>query len=62
AAFALAALSPFGEQLAKGGEPAVAAARAAMVERFTRHLRDGIVAMDAAVWIVTGGSAPVQRS
>lgn len=54
ATFALAAFSSFGEALTKAGEAAYDEARRSLTRRFSEHLHDGVVRMDARVHIVTG--------
>jgi SAM-dependent methyltransferase len=52
--FAIASISSFIERLTEAGKDALMTARAALTERFSRHLRNGVVQMDATVRIVTG--------
>ena len=54
AEFALASFASFGELLTRAGDQAVEAARASLIERFSRHQRDGAVRMDACVHVFTG--------
>jgi SAM-dependent methyltransferase len=54
AEFALAAFSSFGALLADAGEVARAHAREALVTRFSRHEKGGVVLLDAFVRIFTG--------
>jgi len=54
AQFALASFSSFGELLATKGDDARDEAWRALTARFSRHQRDGAVALDACVRIVAG--------
>jgi SAM-dependent methyltransferase len=58
AQFALAAFASFGELLAEAGDKAVAEARRALTERFSRHQTNDAVWMDACVHVVTGVRSP----
>lgn len=53
--FALASFGSFGEQFAAAGDQALQDARQSLTARFSRHLREGAVLMDARVHILTGG-------
>ena len=52
--FALASFSTFGELLAGAGDAALRRARQTLTARFESHQQDGVVRMDAAVYVVTG--------
>ena len=54
AEFALASFASFGELLADAGGEALNDARRSLTARFSPHQRDGVVTMDACVYIVTG--------
>ncbi|HEY4185074.1 MAG TPA: hypothetical protein VGP07_08395, partial [Polyangia bacterium] len=54
ARFALSSFSSFDEALAKAGEGAVVEARRALTEQLSRHQENGVVQLDASVWLVTG--------
>lgn len=56
--FAIASISSFSERLAEAGKDAQNAAREAVTARYSRHLQDGVVKMNAGVHIVTGFRAP----
>ena len=52
--FAIASISSFLERLTEAGQDALSAARKTLTDRFSNHLQNGIVRMDATVHIVTG--------
>jgi SAM-dependent methyltransferase len=52
--FAIASISSFSERLAEAGPDAQRAARKALTDRFSGHLQNGAVNLNAAVHIVTG--------
>jgi SAM-dependent methyltransferase len=52
--FALEAFSSFADSLAKAGDQALNEARQSLTARFSRHLHDNAVRLDACVHIVTG--------
>jgi SAM-dependent methyltransferase len=52
--FALASFSTFGELLAGVGDAALRRARQTLTARFESYQQDGVVRMDAAVYVVTG--------
>ena len=54
ARFALAAFSSFGDLLTEAGDGALHRARDLLTARFTRHEKDGLVYLDAAVHLFTG--------
>ncbi len=53
--FAIASISSFLERLTEAGQDALDAARKALTDRFSSHLQNGVVQMNATVHIVTGG-------
>ncbi|HEY4087849.1 MAG TPA: class I SAM-dependent methyltransferase [Bryobacteraceae bacterium] len=52
--FAIASISSFLERLTEAGEDALATARKTLTGRFSNHLQDGVVKINATVHIVTG--------
>jgi SAM-dependent methyltransferase len=52
--FAIASISSFLERLTEAGQDALSAARKALTDRFSNHLQNSVVKMDASVHIVTG--------
>ena len=52
--FAIASISSFIERLTEAGKDALSAARKTLTDRFSNHLQNGVVKMDAGVHIVTG--------
>jgi SAM-dependent methyltransferase len=52
--FAIASISSFLERLTEAGPEALSSARKTLTDRFSQHLQNGIVKMDASVHIVTG--------
>ncbi len=52
--FALAAFSIFGELLAQAGDATLENARQLLATRFSEHLQNGVVRLDACVHIVSG--------
>jgi SAM-dependent methyltransferase len=52
--FAIASISSFLERLTEAGQDALSAARKTLTDRFSNHLQDGVVKIDATVHIVTG--------
>jgi SAM-dependent methyltransferase len=54
--FAIASISSFLERLTEAGPDALSTARKTLADRFSKHLQNGIVQMDAAVNLVTGAA------
>jgi SAM-dependent methyltransferase len=52
--FAIASISSFLERLTEAGEDALATARKTLTDRFSIHLKNGVVQIDATVHIVAG--------
>jgi SAM-dependent methyltransferase len=55
--FAIASISSFLERLTEAGPDALTAARKTLTDRFSNHLQNGIVQIDATVHIVGGRTA-----
>jgi SAM-dependent methyltransferase len=52
--FAIASISSFSERLAEAGPDARSTARKVLADRFSEHMNNGVVKLNAAVHIVTG--------